>query len=137
MKLFLLLTFIGSMITTTIEAQSYNQSKLDFCKKEVGLLEKKVAKYRKLLDLQSEELIEVKTQMSEMKDEIKKLESENYELKAISVSLLDLALQFEKKEEYINAINIYKFLIKEYPTSLEAVSSRIRVDDMAEPEHAK
>ena len=39
----------------------------------------------------------------------------------------------EEKGDYESASEIYKFLIKEYPNSLEAASSRIKVTDIKSP----
>lgn len=133
MRKFLLATGVFLVIQCIGFAQdsrSTLNSKIDFCNREVKQLEVELAKYKHLLDLQNTDIQDLKIRISELQQEIKVSEQENSDLRAISVVILNLARKFEKEGNYQSALEVYKLLIKTYPTSLEAASGKLKMDDL-------
>ena len=114
------------------DSRSTLNSKIDFCNREVKELETELSKYEHLLDLQNSDIQDLKMRISGLQQEIKVSEQENSDLRAISVVILNLARKFEKEGNYQSALEVYKLLIKTYPTSLEAASGKLKMDDLRE-----
>ncbi len=121
-----------SLIFFNISAQSdkYLKSKLNYCKTEVEQLEQKVSKYENLLALQTKEVQELKVKIQDKDMEIEQLERDKLKMIEVAVNMLNLALKFEQEGKYKEAMEVYKILIKSYPTTLEAAASRIKVTDL-------
>lgn len=117
--------FIG--LPTVVNAQS---SQLNYCKSEVEQLEKKIENLNKLMLAQSTEVFELKKQIIELRKVNKLTSQENEALKEVSVNMINIAIKFEQQAKYEEALQIYKLLIKSYPTSLEAAASRVQIEDL-------
>ena len=114
------------------QSDKYLRSKLDYCKVEVGELEKKVAKFENLLNLQTKNVRGLKITIQQRNTEIEDLQRENKKLIDVAVNMINLALKLEQEGDFRSAMQVYKVLIKSYPKSLEASASRIKVVDLTE-----
>ena len=131
-----LLIFVLSFFGLVSIAQT--QSQLNFCRFEVEKLENEVEKYKGLLEIQNKDLMQLKLRIVDLNREIKILNYEKKELNRVSEALMDLALKYETREKYREAMDIYRILIKTFPTSLDAAASKIKVVDLkqrSEKEH--
>jgi TolA-binding protein len=106
------------------------QSQLNYCKLEAERLEKEVEKYKGLLEIQNADLMELKLRIVDLNREIKILNHEKKELNKVSESLMDLALKYEERGKFREAMDIYRILIKTFPTTLDAAASKIKVVDL-------
>ncbi len=125
-----LLIFTLSLIGLTSIAQT--KSQLNFCRQEAAKLEEEVDKYKELLEIQNDDLMELKLRLVDLNREIKILNHEKKELNRVSEALMELALKYEEREKYREAMDIYRILIKTFPTTLDAASSKIKVVDLRE-----
>lgn len=113
---------------TSLSAQTASQ--LNYCRLEVQKLEKDVDKYKGLLKIQNQDLMQLKLKIVDLNTEIKLLNHEKKELNKLSDQLMDLALKYEVRGNYREAMDIYRMLIKNFPTSLDAAASKIKVSDL-------
>ena len=111
------------------QSDQYLKSKLSYCVQEGVQLEEKIKKYENLLNLQTKELQGVKRVLQEKEQHIEELKLENHELQQVAVNIVNVALKLEKEGDLKGATEVYKVLIKSYPSSLEAAASRIRIKD--------
>ena len=127
----LILVVFALVCTNTIFSQSdkYLKSKLKYCNVEVTRLEGELEKYEQLLSLQTTAVQDLKTQVQDKDQEIEILKKEKFELEQIAVNIVNVALKLEKEGNMQGAMEVYKILIKSYPTSLEAAASRIRIQN--------
>jgi len=125
-----LLIFTLSLMGFASFAQT--QSQLNFCRLEAEKLEKEVDKYKELLEIQNEDLMQLKLRIVDLNRDIKVLNHEKKELNRVSESLMDLALKYEGREKFREAMDIYRILIKTFPTTLDAAASKIKVVDLKE-----
>ncbi len=130
--LLLLLVVSAKVHAQNNDSRSVLISKLNYCSQEVEELEGKVQKYKQFLDLQTKEVQHLKQQLLEKEEEKTKVEIEKKELVEISLDILELAKKFERSGQPEAALEVYKLLIKVYPSSLEAASSRLKVDEINE-----
>ncbi|MCP4520476.1 MAG: hypothetical protein GY827_02075 [Cytophagales bacterium] len=131
MKLRLLLIFICGITFSSFAQDTYTlRTKLAYCKSEAERLEAELARYKGLLELQSQDVLDLKNQLIKLQDQIVILEEEKRQLKEVSVNMLLLAQRFEQDGNLDAALKMYKLLIKVYPTSLEAASSRIKLSEL-------
>jgi len=112
------------------QTNSELKSQLEYCKEESQTLEADLDKYKKLLEIQGEEIAQLKTTLQEKESEIQNLKDENQELKMAAESLLELGIKFEEEGKYEEALEIYKLLMKSYPSSIEALSSKLKIIDI-------
>ncbi len=125
----LIIMFVG--VVWKSQGQDYNlRTKLAYCGSEVDRLEVQLARYTDLMGMQNKEVLALKQKMSELKDEIAFLEEENAKLKEVALNMYYLAQRFEEDNNLKAAVKMYKLLIKTYPTSLQATSSRIKVTEL-------
>lgn len=108
------------------------RSQLEFCKTESAKIESDLTRYKELLEIQGKQITELKYEIQNKESKIKNLESENTELKNATLSLYALGEQFEANGEHKAALQVYKLLIRSYPTSLEAVSSKMNIRSIAQ-----
>ncbi len=80
--------------------------------------------------MQTLEVQELKTIIQDKDAVIVQLQIEKYELQQVAVNMINVALKFEKDGNYEAAMEVYKVLIKSFPNSLEAASSRIQIEDL-------
>lgn len=130
----LLLFFTSIQIT---KGQSHLKEQVAYCKHEVELLEAEVKKLKGLLQTQNKELMDLKMQIIAKGDEVDALQKQNDDLQMISVSLLNLGIKYEEEGDFRKSIEIYKLLIKNYPRSLEAAASRLKVHEIKKVNDAK
>ena len=111
------------------QADKHLKSKLNVCTMEVEQLEKELTKNQELLQLQTKAVRDLKGNIQENSVLIDQLKRENMQLQEIAVSFLNVALKLEESGNTQGALEVYKALIKSYPNSLEAVASRIQIQD--------
>jgi TolA-binding protein len=137
MRILIFVLLCSYFLEGVSQTNSILKSKVEFCASEVERLEGKVEKYEGLLDTQNKLVIELKQEIMSLRDDKKQLEYDKSELLSISVSLLHLAMKFEEEGKYEEAMQLYKLLIKSYPSSLEASASRLKVQDIKEDKKKK
>lgn len=113
------------------------QSQLDYCRSEVANLEKEIGKYKTLLEIQNKNLLELKLRIVDLNRDIKVLNHEKNELNTVSEDLMELALKYESRGNYREAMDIYRMLIKKFPKSLDAAASKIKVVDLQKQKPSK
>lgn len=128
MKRLLMLLSVLILGVTSLSAQTASQ--LNYCRLEVKKLEKEVDKYKGLLKIQNQDLMQLKLKIVDSNTKIKLLNHEKKELNKLSDQLMDLALKYEDRGNYREAMDIYRMLIKNFPTSLDAAASKIKVSDL-------
>ena len=126
MKLILTLFSLLIIIFNT----NAQDSRLEYCKHEVGQLEKKVETLNKLMLSQSTEVFELKKEIIVLRQKNQVLDQQNAQLNDVAINMINIAIKFEQEKKYTEAMEIYKLLIKSYPSSLEAASSRIQIKDL-------
>ena len=124
--------FISLLFFAGFTSMAQTQSQLNFCRMEAENLEKEVDKYKGLLEIQNADLMELKLRIVDLNREIKILEHDKKELNKVSESLMDLALKYEQRGNFREAMDIYRILIKTFPTTLDAAASKIKVVDLKE-----
>ena len=127
MKKYLL---IFTLILLGLTSVAQMQSQLNFCRLEAAKLEKEVDKYKELLEIQNEDLMQLKLRIVDLNRDIKVLNHEKKELNRVSEALMDLALKYEERAKYREAMDIYRILIKTFPATLDAAASKIKVVDL-------
>lgn len=129
-------TILASLVFSgaSLYAQSYNtlKSQLDFCKTESEKIESDLLRYKELLEIQGKEITSLKYEIQDKESTIKNLESENKELKNAALSLYSLGEDFESQGKLKEALQVYKLLIRSYPASLQAVSSKMNIKNIAQ-----
>lgn len=112
------------------QTQAQLKSQVQYCKSETERLESELEKHKGLLAMQTLEVQELKTIIQDKDAVIVQLQIEKYELQQVAVNMINVALKFEKDGNYEAAMEVYKVLIKSFPNSLEAASSRIQIEDL-------
>lgn len=112
------------------QTQAQLKSQIQYCKSETERLESELEKHKGLLAMQTLEVQELKTIIQDKDAVIVQLQIEKYELQQVAVNMINVALKFEKDGNYEAAMEVYKVLIKSFPNSLEAASSRIQIEDL-------
>ena len=118
---------IGASSTLFSQTTANLKSQLAYCKSESNKFETDLAKYKDLLEIQGGQITELKLKIQDQENQIKNLTDENKELKNAALSLLQLGIDFEEEGKYKEAIEIYKLLIRSYPSSIQAVSSKLNI----------
>ena len=113
------------------------KSQLKFCKQESGKFESDLATYKSLLEIQGDQILELKLQLQEQESQIKNLEAKNENLEAISIDLLELGMGYEENGKTEEAIEIYKLLMRSYPHSMDAISARMKIIDLKKKKKAE
>ena len=131
MKVFVII-FLASIVYVNSFAQSNLQHQVGYCKSEVERLEKEVDKLKMLLEVQNTELVDLKSLIIKKNREIESLNEEIDKLNSNSEYFLKLAAKLEEAGDYRNAMETYKLLIKCYPSSMESISSRLKVKEMTD-----
>lgn len=127
----LIMMVVGLVWSSYGQSEIHNlRTKVAYCKSEAERLEAKLARYTDLMDMQNKEILELKQKMLGLKDEISQLEEEKARLEEVSLNMLYLAQRFEQDGNLEAALKMYKLLIKTYPSSLEATSSRIKISEL-------
>ena len=129
-KLIIALAFGISSFAINAQSNSTLKSQLAFCKQESAQLESNLTKHKQLLEIQGGQIKELKVKVQDQEIEIKNLKYENEHLQTVALGLLDLGMSYEEDGKTKEAIEIYKLLIKSYPTTLEAVASKLRIIDL-------
>jgi tetratricopeptide (TPR) repeat protein len=129
-----LIVALFALVKSNAQTAETLRSQLDFCKKESVKMESTIETYKKLLEIQGSDIQTLKTTVQSQETEIKNLKLENERLTAVSIELLNLASTYESLGKYQEAIEIYKMLIRTYPSSMEAISARLRVIDLKKKE---
>ena len=129
-KLIIALAFGISSFAINAQSNSTLKSQLAFCKQESAQLESNLTKQKQLLEIQGGQIKELKVKVQDQEIEIKNLKYENEHLQTVALGLLDLGMSYEEDGKTKEAIEIYKLLIKSYPTTLEAVASKLRIIDL-------
>jgi len=110
------------------------RSQLDYCKKESAKMEASLDTYNTLLEIQGGEIQELKTTVQNQETEIKNLKSENERLNLVAIELLNLATTYENLGKYQEAIEVYKLLIRSFPSSMESISAKLKIIDLRKKE---
>jgi tetratricopeptide (TPR) repeat protein len=129
------LIFGGSTISLA-QTNEMLKSQLDYCKKESIKLEGTIETYKKLLEIQGADIQELKAVQQNQETQIKNLKAENDRLNSVALELLQLATDYEIKGNFAEAIEIYKLLITSYPSSMEAISAKLKVLDVRKKQQA-
>ena len=122
-----LLLFIGSYYSFS---QQQLKNQVDYCKYEVENLEAEVAKLKGLLEVQNTDIMQLKSMIIDKEKEIDELNKRIDKLNAVSLDLMNLAIQYETMGDYRKALEVYKLLIQNYPNSLETAASRLKIREM-------
>lgn len=122
-----LLLFIGSYYSFS---QQHLKNQVDYCKYEVENLEAEVAKLKGLLEVQNTDIMQLKSMIIDKEKEIDELNKRIDKLNAVSLDLMNLAIQYETMGDYRKALEVYKLLIQNYPNSLETAASRLKIREM-------
>ena len=122
-----LLPFIGSYYSFS---QQHLKNQVDYCKYEVENLEAEVAKLKGLLEVQNTDIMQLKSMIIDKEKEIDELNKRIDKLNAVSLDLMNLAIQYETMGDYRKALEVYKLLIQNYPNSLETAASRLKIREM-------
>ena len=130
MRIFLLSTVLLMLIPIFGQTSDNLKSQIGYCKTENERLENELKKLKGLLDLQTIDVRGLKQKIQDKDQVIVELQIDKYELQEAAVNFINLALKFEKEGDYEAAMEVYKVLIKSFPSSLEAASSRIQVEDL-------
>lgn len=130
MRKFLLGTILLVSVPILGQTSDNLKSQIGYCKTENERLENELKKLKGLLDLQTADVQGLKQKIQDKDQIIVELQIEKYELQEAAVNFINLALKFEKEGDYESAMEVYKVLIKSFPSSLEAASSRIQVEDL-------
>lgn len=130
MRCVLLIALFLGMSWSSFGQNGNLKTKLSYCKSEAERLEAKVIRYGDLMDMQNKEILELKKEMSALRSKNEHLEEEKAELEQVALNMFYLAQRFEEDGNFQAAVKMYKLLIKTYPTSLEATSSRIKVSEL-------
>ena len=136
-KIALFITFTFGFITINFsQSMGDLKSQLKYCKQESGKFERDLTTYKSLLEIQGEQILELKLQIQDQKSTIKNLQAENESLEAISLSLLELGMGYEENGKTEEAIEIYKLLMRSYPHSMDAISARMKIIDLKKKKKA-
>ncbi len=127
---FLLSTILFVSVQLLGQSSDNLKSQIGYCKTENERLENDLKKLKGLLDLQTIDVQSLKQKIQDKDQVIIELQIDKYELQETAVNFINLALKFEKEGDYEAAMEVYKVLIKSFPSSLEAASSRIQVEDL-------
>ena len=130
MRKFLLSAILLVSVPILGQTSDNLKSQIGYCKTENERLENELKKLKGLLDLQTADVQGLKQKIQDKDQIIVELQIEKYELQEAAVNFINLALKFEKEGGYESAMEVYKVLIKSFPSSLEAASSRIQVEDL-------
>ena len=130
-------TLLGCVFSGFSQSAEILKTQLDFCKKEGAKLEKSLDSYKQLLEIQGGQIMELKTTIQEQESEIKNLKTLNDRLESVSIELLELGHTYEDMGNFEEAIQIYKLLMRNYPSSMEAIASRLRVIELKKKPTAK
>ena len=133
---FFIALIIGSL---SVFSQSVGdlKSQLKFCKQESGKFEKDLATYKSLLEIQGDQILELKIQLQDQESEIKNLEAQNKSLEAVSLSLLELGMGYEEDGKTEEAIEIYKLLMRNYPHSMDSISAKMKIIELKKKKKAE
>jgi tetratricopeptide (TPR) repeat protein len=139
MKKIIILSFVFLACVSSVFSQSADilKTQLDYCKKESAKFEKNLDSYKQLLEIQGGQIMELKTTIQDQESEIKNLKSLNERLESVSIELLELGHSYEEMGNFEEAIQIYKLLMRNYPSSMEAIASRLRVIELKKKPTAK
>ncbi len=132
MRKFLLSAILLVSVPILGQTSDNLKSQIGYCKSENERLENELKKLKGLLDLQTTDVQGLKQKIQDKDQIIVELQIEKYELQEAAVNFINLALKFEKEGDYESAMEVYKVLIKSFPSSLEAASSRIQIEDLRE-----
>ena len=105
-------------------------SQLQYCKHEAERLENKVIQLQKLMVAQNKDNYRLKERIVEQDDINRDLQEKLNNMNSIAINIINVAIKFEQEEKYQEAMEIYKLLVKSFPSSLEAASSRIQIEDL-------
>ena len=130
-KLALFIALTISFITVNF-SQSVGdlKSQLKFCKHESDKFESDLATYKSLLEIQGDQIMELKLRIQDQESEIKNLEAENANLEAVSIRLLELGMRYEEEGKAEEAIEIYKLLMRNYPHSMDSISAKMKIIEL-------
>ena len=129
-KLIIALALGISSFAINAQSNTTLKSQLAFCKQESAQLDLNLTKYKDLLEIQGEQIKELKIKVQDQEIEIKNLKYENEHLQTVAIGLLDLGIAYEEEGNSKAAVEIYRLLIKSYPTTLEAVASKLKIIDI-------
>lgn len=124
------LLFLGFIQFVTAQSAETLKHQLDFCKKESAKNESTIETYKTLLEIQGKQISDLKVTVQAQEIEINNLKSENEKLQTVALDLLDLGNTYEEMGKFQEAISIYKLLIKSYPSSMEAIASKLKVIEL-------
>ena len=110
------------------------KSQLAYCKKESAKSEASLETYKTLLEIQGTQIMELKTTIQAQEVTINNLKTENTQLQSVAMSLLELGAKYEELGKFQEAIEIYKLLMKSYPSSMEAIASKLKIIDLKKRE---
>lgn len=111
-------------------SQNHLKNQVDYCKSEVLNLEAEVKKLKGLLEVQNLDIMQLKSIIIDKEKEIDELNQRIEKLNDVSLDLMNLAIKYETMGDYRKALEVYKLLIQNYPTSLESASSRLKIREM-------
>lgn len=139
MHKFVLYVIISFGFTFFNYAQSTSElrSQLKFCKQESGKFEKDLATYKSLLEIQGEQILELKIKIQDQESKIKNLTAENNNLDEVSIKLLELGMEYEADGKHKEAIQIYKLLMRSYPHSMDSISAKMKIIELQKKKEAK
>ncbi len=111
-------------------SQSHLKHQVDYCKTEVENLEGEVKKLKGLLEVQNNDIMQLKSMIINKEKEIDALNERIDKLNDVSLDLMNLAINYESMGDYRKALEVYKLLIQNYPNSLETAASRLKIREM-------
>lgn len=131
------LLFLGFIHLVSAQSAETLKHQLEFCKKESAKNESTIETYKTLLEIQGKQISDLKITVQAQEIEINNLKSENEKLQTVALDLLELGNTYEEMGKFQEAISIYKLLIKSYPSSMEAIASKLKVIELKKKEVQK
>ena len=125
-----LIISIGFTFSSYSQTTSELRSQLKYCKQESGKFETDLATYKGLLEIQGTQILELKTKIQEQESKIKNLTAENQNLEEVSIKLLELGMEYEAAGKHVEAIQIYKLLMRSYPHSMDSISAKMKIIEL-------
>ncbi len=134
--LLLPIIFFANLALSFGQSSENLRTQLEYCKKESAKFESNVDTYKKLLEIQGSQIMELKTKNQNLETEIANLKIANAKLESVSLELVELGTKYEELGKFQEAIEVYKLLIRSFPSSMQAIASKLRVLDIKKKEGA-
>ncbi len=134
--LLLPIIFFANLAFSFGQSSENLRTQLEYCKKESAKSESNVDTYKKLLEIQGSQIMELKTKNQNLETEIANLKIANAKLESVSLELVELGTKYEELGKFQEAIEVYKLLIRSFPSSMQAIASKLRVIDLKKKEGA-